>query len=508
MTHTPLWLAGAFALGVFGCAADSALQNVGDAGPQDGGKGDGSSSASDGGPGADAMPPPGIRIASLPAEIVAVPEGGEEVLFLQGGVLMRVSSDGTDTRSLNLRPRRGFGPTPNLWFWSDLDADSAVGALSSYEPGTSTTTALDPRAATDAFASSPDGEGAIGVTRVHDIVGATSTRTASLEWLPIEGRRRVLLENITLGPWDARTHQHACSPQIEVMSSTRALAIVCPNAGSAMRVLYAIDVTTSSVTEVARDVLSFLKQSEDHSFAMFIDRELRFVGVSANGDRTQLLNESRRIGGVAFLDGPRIAYTTAAKDISVAAWPDLVPTVLLPLGADAIEAVSPDGAYLMFRQTRATTGLRDLFLLGTKFGADTTPAVLQADPSAYPGDDAFSEDGTWAQWFADSDENYIGTISMRPTAGGRTIALAERGWVLLNHADPARVVVLANARFEGDARRLRVDLSVRRRDGADEVRVLASGVDPAAFLLFPERDRAVFRIPEGAHAGIWVRELR
>ena len=55
--------------------------------------------------------------------------------------------------------------------------------------------------------------------------------------------------------------------------------------------------------------------------------------------------------------------------------------------------------------------------------------------------------------------------------------------------------------------RLLADLGVAWRDGREPAHTLVQGLDTAAFELFPEGDRAVFRISDGAFPGLWVRTL-
>lgn len=491
--------------------AESSL-TVGDAGVTEA---DGSVSGRDAGQSSDARvssdagPPPGVRIAPLPAELVAVPPGGEEVLFLSGGVLTRVRPDGTGATALGYRPVYGYGPTPNLWLWSELDADRAVGKAAVYAPGgEATTRLLDARAITDVFTTGDEGDQALIVGDVRTVGAAgSSTRTGSLLLVDAAGGRRVLLPGLTLGRWDTRTRQHVCAPQVELMSPVRALAIVCPTPGSDARELVTIDLVTGATTAVARDVVPFLRASGDRSYALFADRTLALFAVSPTGDRVVPLLESRSVLSIAFLDGPRMAYVTTSQDLMIVSWPTMIPTPHVVQGVSGIEEVSGDGAWLVFRQTRVTSGLRDLYLVSTATAAVGVPRVLAAEPDAYPGDDAFSEDEAWVHWFARADADFIGDVVVAPTAGGPAVTVASRAWLVLNTALEDRVMVLMNARFATNGGRLLADLGVAWRDGRQPARTLVQGLDTSAFELFPEGDRAVFRISDGAFPGLWVRSL-
>ncbi len=508
-------LAGALlssALGALGGCQDdaSAIGRIDDAGVGvDGGRGRDAGASGDA---AISSPPPlpGTLIARLPADLVAVTGGGAEILYRQSGELHRVSSDGTGAVPLGYRPEYGYGPSPNLWLFSELDADKSVGVLAGYAPlGPPLVTVLDRRVATDSFAVDAEGEVVVVATDVATVGdAASSTRTASLARFDVTGHKRVLREGVPLGKWDARTRQHTCSPKVELMSRTRALAVVCTTPGSSRRALVAIDLVTRTATTVASDVVSFLAASDDRSFALFANRQLAFFGVSPRGDRVVPLAEPRRVNSIAFLDGRRLAYTSVGEDLLTAAWPTLVPTQLLPAGAVSIEAVSDDGGLVMFRQVRAQTGLRDLFMVRTATGAAASSVTLSAEPSAYPGDDAFSADGAWVHWFARANANFIGDVTIAPTGGGGGPRVVASGaWLVNNMADPDRLAILGNARFAGDGRKLLADLTLAWRDGREANRVLVEGIDTDTYEVFPGGDRVVFRISEGANPGLWVRDL-
>jgi hypothetical protein len=498
------------ALTLVGCADEVGLQgDAGVVGLDSGGVSRDAGAASDARVMGDAGPPPGVRIAPLPADLVAVPPGGEEILFLSAGVLTRIRPDGTGSASLGYRPVYGYGPTPNLWLWSELDADRAVGKAAVYAPGgEAVTRLLEARAVTDVFTSSEEGDQALIVGDVRTIGPAgSSTRTGSLLLVDAAGGRRVLLAGLTLGRWDTRTRQHVCAPQVELMSPARALAIVCPSPGSDTRELVTIDLVTGATTTVARDVVPFLRASGDRTYALFADRTLALHAVSPAGDRVVPLLESRSVLSIAFLDGPRMAYVTSSQDLMIVSWPTMIPTPHVVQGVTGIEEVSGDGAWLVFRQTRAPSGLRDLYLVSTATSAVGVPRVLAAEPDAYPGDDAFSEDEAWVHWFARADADFIGDVVVASTAGGEPRTVASRAWLVLNTALEDRVMVLMNARFAANGGRLLADLGVAWRDGREPARTLVQGLDTAAFELFPEGDRAVFRISDGAFPGLWVRTL-
>ena len=113
----------------------------------------------------------------------------------------------------------------------------------------------------------------------------------------------------------------------------------------------------------------------------------------------------------------------------------------------------------------------------------------------------------WVHWFARADADFIGDVVVASTAGGEPRTVASRAWLVLNTALEDRVMVLMNARFAANGGRLLADLGVAWRDGREPAHTLVQGLDTAAFELFPEGDRAVFRISDGAFPGLWVRTL-
>ena len=74
-------------------------------------------------------------------------------------------------------------------------------------------------------------------------------------------------------------------------------------------------------------------------------------------------------------------------------------------------------------------------------------------------------------------------------------------------ADPNKVLLMINTRFSEQTQRLVSDMATADRSGASEPTLLVPGVDPVSFAVFEELDRVFYRIPEGPHAGLWVRTI-
>jgi hypothetical protein len=501
----------ALALAVGGCAGEGSPTNDGgisEDGPSTGRDG----SVRDARPGQDAedLSMLGALITPLPANLIGVPEGGAEVLYVRGdGTLMRSAPDGTGATELGIKPTFGYGPSPNLWVWTGVDTDNALGTVNLYRPGDPRAVPLANLAAVDLFGTDEDGHRALAMVDAVTVgTGMTSTRTADLVFFDDQGGKRVLLRGISIGRWDRRIRRHvnSCTPLADFLSEPVAIVLACP-AGATSRTAYFIDLVTGNTSTVAANVLSFLRVGKDRSFALLADDQRGFFGVGADG-RVIDLPEQDRLESLAFLDGRRFAYTTSSGQLLIASWPTMLSTVALPAGAARIESASPTGEHLIFRQMSSMIGLRDLYSISTSTAASQTPLTLVAETDGYPGDDAFSEDGVWAQWFEDGDANYIGNPANRRVDGtGSAKVLGPRGYNIRNTVDPNKVLLMINTRFSEQTQRLVSDMATADRSGSGEPTLLVPGVDPVSFAVFEELDRVFYRIPEGPHAGLWVRTI-
>lgn len=497
-----------------------ALGSCANEGPSDNDGGvaeDGASSGRDGSvkdarPGQDAedLSMLGALITPLPANLIGVPEGGAEVLYVRGdGTLMRSAPDGTGATELGIKPTFGYGPSPNPWVWTSVDTDNALGTVNLYRPGDARAVPLANLAAVDLFGTDEDGHRALAMVEAVTVgSGMTSTRTADLVFFDDMGGKRVLLRGVSIGRWDRRIRRHvnSCTPLADFLSEPVAIVLACPP-GASSRTAYFIDLVTGNTSSVAADVLSFLRVGKDRSFALLADDQRGFFGVGADG-RVIDLPEQDRLESLAFLDGRRFAYTTSSGQLLISSWPTMLSTVAVPAGAARIESASPTGEHLIFRQMSSMIGLRDLYSINTSTAGPQTPLTLVAETDGYPGDDAFSEDGVWAQWFEDGDANYIGNPANRRADGtGSAKVLGPRGYNIRNTADPNKVLLMINTRFSEQTQRLVSDMATADRSGASEPTLLVPGVDPVSFAVFEELDRVFYRIPEGPHAGLWVRTI-
>lgn len=452
----------------------------------------------------------GTRIANLPAEVVGI-AGDEEVLFVRAdGTLMAARPDGSGVVALDAKPQLIVRPKPHLWMWTELAADGSYGTLRTHRARETATALISEGTLSDFIALSDDQAWALILGELTASGnGTTSTLTADLILASADGaERRTILSDVHVSPWNRtqRAHLGPCSAEGLIPDNNTALVILCPNAATETRYLYSIDLSTGRTATVASDVLSFLRLSSDHSYALFLDSRYQMFAVSANGDRVVRVQEDSPIVSLVFLDRGRFAYVTSEQELLVAGWPDFQPEMLVPLGVTTLEAASPTGEHVMFHQTRAANGLRDLWLVRTSSPA--SPELLNPTPDGYPGDDAFSEDGQWVRWFSQADAASIGDVLTRNVDNpGIPILLAQRAWYVLNYGDPDRVILMVNARVSEENRRVIADVATRLGNGGGPLQVLVPNIDPSTFRLFPDRQRFVYRVPEGAATGLWVRAL-
>lgn len=462
---------------------------------------------------ADAGPTMGVgtKLATLPVELLGVLSDPDEVLYLRAdGTAMAASADGTRNVDLGVRPNVISQPRRHLWLWTEVSDAGAQGVLHAHRSGTATTSAIAERVATDFFVPNHDSEWAIIAASWTAGASPSEDATATLELVRADGReRRTLLPRFRLGHWNAATlkHEGPCIPSGVFSSARTALLTLCVGSSTATpaRDLLAIDLVTGEVRSKARNVLAYVGLATDGTFALFADEQLRLYAIDAEGRAVVPVEDTRPVRSLRFLDGARFAYVTSAQQLLVSAWPDLEPELVVSSGVADLEVASPTGGHIMFHQSVATSGLRDLWLVAT--ASPAIPLLLEPELHAYPGDDAFSRDGRSARWFADADESYIGDLYVRPADGStpRTL-LAPRAWFVLNYADPSRVLLLSNAELVAEGRRIVADLATRDGDASEALEVLVPRVD-ARFALFPGGDRVAYVLPEGPSAGLWVLEL-
>jgi hypothetical protein len=128
-------------------------------------------------------------------------------------------------------------------------------------------------------------------------------------------------------------------------------------------------------------------------------------------------------------DGSAAIYTTSAGALLRGG---AGAGALVASGVDALQAVSPNGAWVVY-STQQNGQLTDLKLVSSTVGGQPSP--LSASPDATIGGifgQSFSSDSTWALFYGAVDTtNLIGTLSVQPVAGGNRTALAGSSTVAL-----------------------------------------------------------------------------
>jgi hypothetical protein len=519
-------LLGSIACGAGGRALTSSDGTTSDAGPA--GALDGAASFSDAGPerqDAGGAPSDGasMRVASLPASLVGVTADESELLYLSGDQqLWTVPLAGGPSRQLGA-PDTVYPPQGAVWMFGAPDATNGA-RLMVYTPGTSTLATVARRAAYRLLLLSPTGDWALATDGFELREGpypGTGTPAADLVAIRSDGTRRVLIPDIDVGRFDPVLGAYggpcafggAFSGPSTALVSVCALPATSSTASTAPplhRSLFAVDLSLGTARLVKTGVLGRIEVARDGSSFIYFDVAGRAYATSLSSPaRTVPLHESAVLVDFALLDGARFAYSTDRSELKVASWPRMVPTTL-GAGVLGIDAVSPNGAQLLYHQSLGPGGARDLYVAATSTESGPPAAfALSTDATALPGDDAFSADGGWVYWYADADLMGIGDIHATSTLQGGDhgdVVLANRGWFVLDYADPNSVVMMANAHPAGPAQRTVTDLAVRRRDGSGDLRVLASGCDASNFLVFPSGTRAAYRVISGS-TGLWVRDL-
>jgi hypothetical protein len=213
------------------------------------------------------------------------------------------------------------------------------------------------------------------------------------------------------------------------------------------------------------------------------------------------------------LDGKRFIYATSAATLKVASYPRMTGTALMAAAPSAVDRASPNGLFAVYHQSmNMTTGLTDLYMVSTSSATPQAPVTVESTSTGYPGDDSFSADNAWFQYYANVDQYFIGDIKSVPTAGGASVMIGPRAYYVKNYSDVTSVMMMVNAslltqggqQFVGLA-----NMAVSKRDGSNPLNILVPSVDPNTFVIFPiSKNKIVYSIPQDrAHLGLWVREL-
>ena len=450
----------------------------------------------------------GVYLGPPTNNLIGVTPNEDEILvFDSSDALASISPQTGAKRVITTQAALVYQP-PIVWMFSNVSAAGMSGDLQTYRPGAAGVTTVAQNSAFRLLWRTEDAEWAIATENFREVgFGTTSTRTADLILINADGTtKRTLLTGINVGQFDAqsRTFVGPCSSTATFTSGTTAMAVVCTDGVDERRKLLTIDRTTGATRVVVTGLLPILFRPQSPAFMLFVDESIALFGTDLAGTTVVPLVEVDPLVSFRFLDGARFAYTTDRNQLKVASWPRMIPTVVLAFSAGLLRAASPTGQHVMFSETR--DDLSNLFLIETTTQTARSPVVLSATRDAYKGDDAFSEDGAYVYWYANSAQNFIGTIMSMPAAGTSIpTTLTPQGYYVRNYADLTSVMLMTNASVVTNT--VIADLAVRPRDASGPLQVLATGVDALDYVIFPGRTRIVYEIPSGPSAGTYVRSL-
>jgi hypothetical protein len=208
---------------------------------------------------------------------------------------------------------------------------------------------------------------------------------------------------------------------------------------------------------------------------------------------------------LATLDGSAVVQLTGGGGIVRARLPDGGLTSLVDSGGAALEALSPDGAWVLFTgPPDPTSGDAALFLASAQKSGSAT--AINADKSTPPvGGGRFSDDSSWVIYVTDADHEGFGPLRARPLSGGigasRTLSLASTGFVTIGGAR----LVYADHYQPPSTGMARVDLQlVDLARGASTL--LAAGA-ALAWQLSDDAHTLAYLISDGKSPGLYTTTL-
>jgi hypothetical protein len=177
---------------------------------------------------------------------------------------------------------------------------------------------------------------------------------------------------------------------------------------------------------------------------------------------------------------------------------------LAPTGVIHISGVSPDGQQVLYQTSEGLApGHGDLWLTAASQAGPVRALSAGPDTTIYHA--PFTDDSSWALYFAGADLYGVGALTVAPVGGGAPTVLGPGGWTVAS-AGGARIVFT-------DAY-----TPIAKRPGRGVLRVadLPSGAAPtilathagATFYLTHARDQVLFSFNDGSpQSGIYTAAL-
>ena len=455
----------------------------------------------------------GRRIAEVPVDLLFVSPDERELLFTDGrGRLTTIHPDGKDREVIADDATKIFAPRPVVWMFTGASDDGQSATVKAYQPGARSLATVSSSAAHGLLWSDDDGARAIITDRFTIAeVGITSTRTADIVLADSEGLgQTTILSGVNVGLWDPAQarFEGACAPYA-AFTSTRTVMVAACSPGTRQRRLHVHDIDRGHTATVAPSVLNIIVPSEDRTWVLWVDDQINVFGSTPDGSHVVALAETATITDLEFLDDTRFAYTTSQGELKIAEWPFMQPSTLRMSGVQKIRSVSPFGRRLLFSQ--GTQTISDLFMIDTSTDSSQGPVILSDQPTALPGDSAWTPDGTHVIWYATLDDDDFGVVKSRRADGsGGEVLVGSKVFQVRPLPGPGhRLLIMMNARLAAMGRSTVpfADLSVRDLDTVSGVDTLVRGAHAADLVVFPRSSRVVFQVPLGPNAGVWVRDI-
>lgn len=516
---------------------DATTTDTGTVATDGGGELDGGDDRPDAGGGLDAMPADvpdpfgfGRRLVSdmdgLPEVFAVTPDEGT-LLFLQDGRLKSVKATGGGildhgTAPFSLLP----GPATTL-FWTTsapapTDPESpqsfTLSAFRQDDPmGVDLVEILQGVLRGQAWVG-PDGESVIVAANLG-MAGPEPSLTADLIMVRADGTAPVpLISAVHMGYWDSSTTTFVGDCQLGVTFATATTAFVsaCRDAERGpldQRALLLVDLVSGDVEQIADDVSPLSLLTEDGTALIYVDNDQQIWGVDAMGASNPIaLDDSGAVVNLVVLDGARFAYQTNARNLSVAEYPAMTPTVVAPQVSRLI-AVAQTKTDFLYATVVRPDGLMDLWWASTVGGAGA-PVRVSSNAMVRPGEEPFSRDGEWVYWYT-NPRDLSGTLTARKRDG--SMAMHGRGiYQQRNYSDRTGILLWSGATQVGGgaSEHITADLAIRKRSAQGPLSTLLTNMDMGdgvrpTFLFSRTRSRIFYRLRDGSSStrGLYMREL-
>jgi hypothetical protein len=228
--------------------------------------------------------------------------------------------------------------------------------------------------------------------------------------------------------------------------------------------------------------------------------------IAATGGTPTAVDSGVAIGAI-LPDGNSVVYRTTAEALKRSPVPTVAVTTLVATNVTAFLDLSPDGAWVVYRNARNTSsGLTDLFLASSTTAG--TPTTLNAATTTDINNfgNTFTTDNSRVIFGTDALTSGVAALKVKPVAGGSIATLSTAAWWAL--AGTGSKVVFDDA-FVAAAGTTPARADLRIVDSATTTTstLLQSKID-ALFWLSPAKDKVVYTYSfVAADQGLYVGAL-